>query len=442
MSTAVGAAVTWRRGMRWLWRLLALGVLLGVAAIAVLYHRGTAPAGADSVAAALPAGMRLAASADPVARGAYLARAGNCAGCHTARGGAAYAGGRAIATPFGAVVASNLTPDARTGLGAWTADDFWRAMHEGRSREGRLLVPAFPYAAFTRLTREDSDALWAFLRSQPPVETSTPRAALRFPFGTPLALALWRGLYFQPARFEPDPARDDAWNRGRYLVDVLGHCGACHGARTRWGGPDPSRPADGAELPGEDWFAPSLQSPEGAGVAQWSEDEIAALLASGRTARASALGPMAEVVFRSTQFLTPEDLRAMARVLRDLPQHQRPQTQPPVTAAAARVMAAGADLYRTHCADCHGNDGEGRPGRTAPLAGNRVVRMTPATNLIAAIRHGGFLPVTAGNPRPYGMPPHAGILDDAQIAAVATYLRQSWGHAASEVSLLDVMGGR
>ena len=409
-------------------------VALALLALAGLAWRGTR--GDVATPPAFPPELQLARGQDPVARGAYLARAGNCAGCHTARGGAAYAGGRPIATPFGAVPASNLTPDETSGIGTWSADDFWRAMHEGRSRDGRLLSPAFPYASFTRLSRADSDALWAYLGSLPPVRQAVPPGALRFPFGTQPALALWRGLYFEPGRFEPEAGRDAAWNRGRYLVEVLGHCDECHGARTRWGGPDPGRPGEGARLAGSGWRAPSLQARDGASVAGWTEDEVVALLATGRTPRASAFGPMAEVVFRSTQYLDAADLRAMAQVLRARPVVAR--AAPPAESAAPAVLAEGAGLYRSHCADCHGASGEGHPGRTAPLVGNRAVLATPADNLVAAIRHGGFLPSTAGNPRPFGMPPHTGMLDDGQIAALATFLRQSWGHGAPPVRPLDV----
>ena len=204
---------------------VALG-LAGLGLSAWLDGRGPGPGAATD----RDARADRAASPDPVARGAYLALAGNCAGCHTARGGAPYAGGRPIATPFGTIHASNLTPDAATGIGTWTADDFARAMHEGRSRDGRALYLAFPYTDFTRLARADVDALFAYLRSLPPVDAPNRPHALRFPWSLPWLLDAWRLAYFRPGRLESDPSRDAAWNRGAYLVEALGHCGACHTA--------------------------------------------------------------------------------------------------------------------------------------------------------------------------------------------------------------------
>ena len=166
-----------------------------------------------------------------VARGEYLVRAGSCLGCHTEPGGEPYAGGRAIETPFGIVYGPNLTPDVATGLGAWTGDDFWRALHNGKARDGRLLYPAFPYPNYTRLERADADAMLAYLRSLPPVAKANRPHALDFPFDQAAALAVWRALFFRPGHFEPDPARTASWNRGAYLVETLGHCNACHSQR-------------------------------------------------------------------------------------------------------------------------------------------------------------------------------------------------------------------
>ena len=373
-------------------------------------------------------------SRDPaqIERGAYLALAGNCAGCHTDRGGRPYAGGRAIDTPFGTVYASNLTPDAGTGLGRWSASEFWRAMHHGRSRDGRLLYPAFPYPNFTRLSRDDSDALFAFLQALPAVEQPHRKPALRFPYDQQAALAVWRALYFTP---HSAPA---AASRGEYLVEGLGHCRACHGARNPLGAP---LERGGAVVTAQNWYAPSLGAADEAGVAGWSEDEVVALLASGTSARGSALGPMAAVVFQSTQHLRPDDLRAMARYLQSLPQDAR-RDVPPAEPAPADTMARGAELYETHCADCHGERGEGRTGQAPALAGNRSVTMGNGHNLIQVLRHGGFTPATAANPRPYGMPPFGPLLDDGDIAALATFVRQSWGQRAPAVRPLDVMRTR
>jgi mono/diheme cytochrome c family protein len=374
-----------------------------------------------------------------VERGAYLARAGNCAGCHTARGGMPYAGGRPIATPFGVVYGSNLTPDEATGLGGWSADHFWRALHNGRSRDGRLLNPAFPYANFTQITREDSDALFAYLRSLPAIAQANRPHELSFPFGTQAALAVWRALFFRPQPFVPDAARSGEFNRGAYLVQALGHCSACHGARNALGAVRSASDFDGGHLPGRAGYAPSLARADEAGVAHWRIDEVVALLKTGVSSRGSVLGPMAEVVFRSTQHLGDTDLRAMAVYLQALPASPPPKYR--VRPTEAPQLRRGAEVYEARCADCHGKAGEGAfagdasAGRRAipPLAGNRAVTMHVADNAILAVIRGGFAPATAGNPRPFGMPPLGQDLTDAEIAAVVSYIRNSWGNQAGAV---------
>ncbi len=372
-------------------------------------------------------------------RGAYLARAGNCMGCHTARGGAPYAGGRGIETPFGTVFASNLTPDPDTGLGRWTPSEFWRALHHGRSRDGRLLYPAFPYPNYTRVTRDDADALLAYLQSLPPVRQASPPHRLRFPYNTQAALAVWRALFFRAAPFQPRDDRPAEWNRGAYLVEGLGHCAACHAPRNALGATRDAPGLSGGVIPMQGWYAPSLATAAEAGVAEWSTQDVVDLLGTGVSARGSVIGPMAEVVFRSTQHLDAADLQAVATYLRALP--QQPVAAPAadeVERADSAVLARGERIYGQSCAQCHGEQGEGQPGAYPRLAGNRAVTMAEPTNLVQVIMHGGYLPATAGNPRPYGMPPFAQSLDDAEIAAVTTYLRQSWGNMAPGVLPLEV----
>ncbi len=385
-----------------------------------------------------------AATPEQVAHGAYLARAGNCAACHTDRGGAAFAGGKGIATPFGTVFASNLTPDARTGIGAWSAAQFWRAMHNGRSADGRLLYPAFPYPNFTEITRADSDALFAYLRSQVPVTQVNRPHALRFPYNLQASLAVWRAMFFAPGVYEPVVERSVQWNRGAYLVRSLGHCAACHSPRNAFGATRDSLELSGGLIPLQNWYAPSLASSAEAGVADWSNADIAALLKTGLTPRGAALGPMAEVVFRSTQYLHDSDIAAMAEFLKSLPQ------TPPHALAALKIdkdaQAHGAALYKDHCAACHGASGEGGSGQNGvvyvPLAGNRKVLLETPTNLIHIVVNGGFPPTTAGDPRPYGMPPFGPSLSDAEIALLASYVRGAWGNAAPSVSALDVLNAR
>jgi mono/diheme cytochrome c family protein len=385
-----------------------------------------------------------------VERGRYLALAGNCAGCHTARGGAPYAGGLGITTPYGTIHASNLTPDDKHGIGTWSAAHFWRAMHNGRSKDGRLLYPAFPYPSFTHVTREDSDALYAYLRSV--LAAPTPNAAhrLRFPYNTQAALAVWRALSFTPASFTPDAGQSAEWNRGAYLVEGLGHCIACHGTRNVIGATQDARGLSGGMIPGESWYAPSLASNREAGVADWETAHVVQLLRTGTSPRGSVLGPMADVVYRSTQHLSEGDLSAMASYLKRLPPAQAGSPGAQAAGAApsapsapvrrdAGTMERGARIYDQRCAYCHGDAGQGAPGAYPPLAGNRAVNLETPVNLIQIVRRGGFLPATPGNPRPYGMPPFGHVLDDDDIAAVLTYVRGSWGNTAPAVGQLATM---
>ena len=433
----------------------------------------------------------------PVARGAYLAKAGNCMACHTTRGGAAYAGGRAIDTPFGTVYSSNLTPDTATGIGTWTAQHFWQALHNGKSKNGRLLYPAFPYTNYTRVTRADSDALYAYLRSLPAAAAPNTPHALRWPYSTQTALWVWRTLYFSPGDVvavadkaaqgqaqnpAQNPAQNSApksaaksaaksaqWQRGAYLVQGLGHCSACHAARNALGATDQQPDLAGGMIPMQNWYAPSLTSRLEASVADWDIAQIVALLKIGVAPRGSVIGPMAEVVLGSTQHLGDDDLTAMAVYLKDLPQtHGAPAAAANASPAAAsdkpdksgtpiarpksadvalahkspplqaKVADRGAKLYEQHCAQCHGDQGAGVAGAYPALAGNRAVTLASSANLTQIVINGGFAPATAGNPRPFGMPPYKLALDDSDIAAVLTHIRSAWGNRAAQVTELEV----
>ena len=406
--------------------------------------RSDAPATATAAAASNAAvsttsGHPASAADDGVTRGRYLARAGNCQACHTAPGGAPWAGGRGIETPFGVVFAGNLTPDP-TGLGGWQAGDFWRALHHGRSRDGRMLYPAFPYTHYTRVTRADADALWAFMQSLPPVAQVNRPHELRWPVSTQWALGVWRALYFRPGVQQADARQDASWNRGAYLVQGLGHCSACHSARNALGASE-VLDLSGGMIPMQAWYAPSLAAPNEASLADWPLAEIAQLLATGTSPRASTLGPMAEVVLHSTQHLSPEDLAAMAVFLKSVPPAAPTEARNtsmerlPVKAGAA---LRGEKLYGEHCASCHGAQGEGVAGAYPRLAGNRAVTLPVTANLVQVVIHGGFGPATAGRPRPFGMPPFAMVMGDSDVAAVLSYLRQAWGNQAGPVSELEV----
>ncbi|MEW6312712.1 MAG: cytochrome c [Pseudomonadota bacterium] len=376
-----------------------------------------------------------------VIRGKYLALAGNCAACHTLRGGAAYAGGRAVETPFGRVYSSNLTADAKTGLGNWNADDFWRAMHHGKSKDGRLLYPAFPYPNYTRITRADSDALFAYLKTVPAVEQPNREHELRFPYDSQVMLALWRTLYFRPGTFQPQAGKSAEWNRGAYLVQGLGHCNACHTSRDPLGGANTHEDLDGGMMAMSSWYAPSLTASSGTGLGKWQKQDIVDLLKTGVSQRGAVFGPMAEVVYRSLQHLTDSDVQAIAEYLKSLPRSEPiAQFNPSLEGRQEmyRVMEQGAKLYKKHCADCHGENGNGKAPAYPPLAGNHTLTMRSAVNPIRMVLNGGFPPGTAGNPRPYGMPPFRSVLNDDEVAAVVTYIRNSWGNFAGPVRANEV----
>ncbi len=378
-----------------------------------------------------------------IERGRYLARAGNCIACHTARGGPEMAGGRRIDTPFGGVYSSNLTPDKVTGIGPWSRDDFWRALHHGRSRDGRLLAPAFPYNHTSLITRQDSDDLLAWLQSLPAVQRAQPAHTLVWPVGTQAALAVWRTLFFKPSPFQADAAQSAEWNRGAYLVQGLGHCAACHSPRNPLGASGAVNDLSGGLMPVVNWYAPNLHDDRETGLASTPLPEIVRLLKTGTSSNAQTSGPMAEVVQHGTQHMSLSDLQAMAVYLQSQAR-QVPASSPPRRASVSpRTADLGLKIYERHCVQCHGEQGLGVTTDTGTLAypalaGNRAVQLRDPTNLVQMVLYGGYGPSTAGHPRPFGMPPLVLELDDKDMAAVLTHLRTQWGNTGDEVTPLQV----
>lgn len=321
------------------------------------------------------------AAGDAVQRGAYLARAGDCISCHTAVGGAPYAGGLRLDTPFGYLLAPNITPDAATGIGRWSADDFYRAMHDGVNKLGQDMFPVMPFDFYTRVTRQDSDAIFAaaYLRSVAPVSNPVTVNHLNFPFNQRWSMMVWRELYFNEGSFKPDPAKSVAWNCGAYLVEGLGHCSSCHSPRNALGGIDKDKAYTGATIDG--WFALNLSSNLHTGLGSWTAAEIATYLKTGAvTGRTTALGPMAEVVKNSTSQLSDADLAAMGEYLKSIPASSSLRTG---KAAPDPTRAQGATLYLDHCAGCHQAGGRGLAGVFPPPAGKvatsaRAVSSAPA----------------------------------------------------------------
>lgn len=372
--------------------------------------------------------------------GAYLARIGNCETCHTAAGGKPYAGQRPIETPFGTAYSSNLTPDKVTGLGDWSADDFWQALHHGKSRDGRLLSPAFPYTNYTQVTRADSDALYAYFLTLPAVSQVQRAHDMNWPFGTQAALWIWRNLFFNPQVFVSEANRSEEWNRGAYLVNGLTHCSSCHTPRNLFGATQESTSLMGGLIPVQNWYAPSLITPREGGVNPDDKTATQALLRNGLSPQGLASGPMALVVQGGTQYLTDADLRAVVSYLHFLSkpdksmQEKAPQPMPNPPTPASPAAALGSNLYGAHCADCHGKAGQGVAGAYPALAGNRAVVLADTSNLIQTVLHGGFAPATAGNPRPYGMPPFVLHLNALEIAQILTFVRNAWGNQAGAVT--------
>jgi mono/diheme cytochrome c family protein len=428
------------RALKWL---LATGLALSMWVVADnwgdLLRDRSAPAANTAHSSSAPL------TPEQIEQGRYLALAGNCMACHTTRGGTPWAGGRRTDTPFGGVYSSNLTPDPDTGLGRWTAQDFWKALHRGRSKDGRLLAPAFPYNHTSVITRPDSDAIFAWLNTLPPVVQAQPAHTLVWPVGTQPALAVWRSLFFEPSPFQADKSQTAEWNRGAYLVQGLGHCAACHSPRNALGASGPVRDLSGGLMPVVNWYAPDLTHDAESGLASTPLPEIVRLLRTGGSTTAQTSGPMGEVVQHSLQHLKEPDLQAMAIYLQSRAQ-STPQPAPgkaPPPRISLQVATLGRKVYENQCLQCHGEQGEGvktASGEVAypALAGNRAVLLSDPTNLVQLVLYGGYGPATQGHPRPFGMPPAVLELQDRDIAAVLTHLRSHWGNRAGEVTPLQV----
>ena len=362
------------------------------------------------------------AQATQVQRGEYLARAGDCISCHTASGGQPLAGGGRVNTPFGYMLAPNITPDAATGIGLWSPGDFYRALHAGVNHSGDDMYPTMPYDFYTRITRVDSDAIYAYLRSLPAVINLIEVNHLHFPFDERWTMGGWRELYFKEGTFTPLPNRSAAWNRGAYLIEGLGHCSACHSPRNLLGAIEKSKRFDGAVVDG--WFALDLSEDITTGLGSWSIDNIATYLKTGAVdGKTTAIGPMAEVVHNSLQYLTDSDLRAMGEYLKAIPPDSPLRTgrrRPD----ASRVQ--GANLYIDHCLGCHQSMGRGIAGVFPPLSGNGVVLASDPVDIVKIILLG--IPPQNGL---IAMPSFAAAMSDQQIAALANYVRTNWGNTAA-----------
>lgn len=376
-------------------------------------------------------------SADTVARGKALTIAGDCASCHTADPAKPFAGGKRIDTPFGAIYSPNLTPDRDTGLGAWSDEEFYRALHNGVARDGSRYYPAFPYPNFTKMTRDDVLAIRAYLAALAPFRNTPPRPELRWPLNYRVLMRGWDFLFFRRGLFEPNQQKSAEWNRGGYLVTGAAHCGACHTPKNIFGADKRGRAYGGGLVQG--WFAPRLDSAERSGLKSWSADDIVEYLQSGRNGRSHADGPMAEVAVNSTSKMSDADVRAIAVYLKDLPPGA---PEPAVTPPPQAEMAAGQAIYAHACIACHEADGSGAPRIYPPLPGNANLQSADPSSTLRIILDGAQTVTTPRAPNTGSMPAYTKQLTDQQVADVTNYIRNSWGNAAPLVTPAQVKKAR
>jgi mono/diheme cytochrome c family protein len=371
---------------------------------------------------------------DQIARGRYLALLGDCAGCHSAAHKPAFSGGLPFTASFGTVYSTNITPDKETGIGSWTEVQFYRALHQGISADGHHLYPAFPYVYFTRISRQDTDALFAYLKSLTPVHEPPTPNRLIFPFNIRALMIFWDWLFLHDKRFEPDPKHNAEWNRGAYIVTGLGHCAACHTPKNILFGDKNEKSLTGGVV--DNWFAANLTGAQWGGLGKWSHADLARYFATGRNRYATAAGSMQEKVTLSLSRLTDADRNAIASYLKSLPARELLAPQVPDVAQ----MARGETQFVEHCAVCHkppgGRDQVSSAGTLADypqLAGDTLVLSRGPTTVVRIILEGAQSPLSGHESTSYSMPSFA-ALGNRNIADVATYLRNSWGNHASAVS--------
>lgn len=378
----------------------------------------------------------LAATPPELQRGQYLVRAGDCASCHTAEGGKPYAGGRPIQTPFGVIYSTNLTPDANTGIGRWSNDDFYRAMHDGVRRDGQYLYPAFPYPWFTKLTRGDVDAIRAYLASVEAVQQKNLQTKLIWPLNWRGAMAAWNLLYFHKGGFKATANHSAAWNRGAYLVRGPGHCGLCHTPKNTLGAVEKSEALSGGNA-GEGWFASSLTGDVRDGVGAWSAADIVEYLRTGSNARTAAAGPMVKVVQNSTTYLSDSDLAAIADYLKDnAPSEVHSDVQ--ATAYGGAAFVRGEALYQDNCTGCHMADGGGVKRVFPALKGSAAIQAKTADTVIHVVLTGAKMADPPSSPTGMAMPGFARKFDDGELADVVNYIRHAWGNSAPLVTVDEV----
>ncbi|WP_188583770.1 c-type cytochrome [Azorhizobium oxalatiphilum] len=417
-----------------------------VAALAVLIVGG---GGAIYWATRIPASpfdrTAAASSTDLPGRGEYVARQADCVACHTVEHGAPFTGGLAMGTPLGAIYSTNITPDPETGIGTYTLAEFDNAVRRGVARDGHRLYPAMPYPSYAKMSDEDIQALYAFFMKDVKATRHENRPSdIPWPLNMRWPLAFWNIPFVDPHPFQPDLARDERWNRGAYLVQGAGHCGSCHtprGLAMQEKALDQSSDSylSGALLDG--WYAPSLRDDPNTGLGRWTEADIASYLRTGRNRHGVVFGSMLEAFNNSTQFLSDEDLGAIAYYLKSLPGDPKRDGTPwryQATGASSRAPSDGEKIYAARCGFCHGTDGLGRGPWISPLAGATSLLAKQDASAINIALNGSGRVVHDGQPDSYRMPPFRKLLDDREIADVLTYVRSAWGNTGSRVEPSDV----
>jgi mono/diheme cytochrome c family protein len=376
-------------------------------------------------------------SEEMIARGKVLAVAGDCASCHTADPAKPFAGGKRIETPFGAIYSPNLTPDRDTGIGGWSEQDFYRALRLGVAPDGSSYYPAFPYPSFSKMTRDDILAVRAYLGTLAPVTNKAPPPALYFPLSFRGVMRAWNFLFFRPGILEPDQQKGTDWNRGRYLVEGLGHCGACHTPKNFFGADRRGQRYAGGAVGG--YFAPRLDGAARGGLKSWSVEDIVEYLQSGRNARSHAGGPMAEVVINSTSRMGEADVRGIAFYLKSLPPGP-PEPEGPLPTETE--MKTGKEIYARNCIACHEADGSSSPRIYPPLNGNALLQSADPASTLRVILDGAQTLTTPRAPNTGSMPGYAKQLSDQEIADVTNYIRNAFGNAAPLVTADQVAKAR
>jgi mono/diheme cytochrome c family protein len=359
---------------------------------------------------------------DLVARGKYLADAGDCVACHTKPGGEPLSGGRYLPTPFGLLSSPNITPDEQTGIGKISDDQFYRVFHQGIGEHGEYLYPAMPYPWYTKVTRDDVLAIKAYLFSLKAVHSPRLPNKMAFPFNIRTGLLAWDEAFFHEGTFQPDPSKSAEVNRGAYLVQGLGHCGECHNGNGMLGNGAASKPLQGQEI--QNWYAPNLTSDVHEGIGKYSDDQLVSYLKTGQAVgMGAAAGPMAETIHDSLSKMTDADLHAIAVYLKSTPaEASYAATQ---RSSYTGPVPAGRDAYLTHCSSCHQPDGKGIKGSVASLVGNGAVLAGGPQDVIRTIL-GGL--EAKGTEAP--MPAVGNGMTDQEIADVTNYVRQAWGNKA------------